>query len=135
VNVEATLDATVDRFLDIWGQPGDAALHELRALCHPDVVYHNPVIALTGVEALAAHVGELAALIGTRRLSRTTGLQSSGSWCRYGWALLPQVPGADLSGHTVIEIDAGRFAQIVSFHGDPPPRTFTLPPRVVRFGT
>ena len=128
MNVEATLEAAVDRFLDIWGRPSDAALSELRALCHHDVAYHNPVIALTGIEALAAHVGELAPLIGARRLSRTTGLQPAGSWCRYGWALLPRVPGADLSGHTAIEIDAGRITQIVSFHGDPPPRTYVFEP-------
>lgn len=121
-----SLELIVDQFLGVWGRPGSDASRQLSALCHSDVAFQNPVVALTGVEALAEHVGELASLIGSRRLSRTTGLQLAGSWCGYGWALLPQVRGAELAGHTAIELTDGLISRIVSFHGAPPPRTFLV---------
>lgn len=122
------LEAVVDRFLAVWGEPDPAVIRdELDQLCHHELSYHNPVISLAGTGDLAGHVSELAGLIGTRRLSRTTGLQLAGTWCRYGWALLPTVPGADLAGQTTLQFDAGqRIRSVVSFHGDLPARTYLV---------
>lgn len=122
-----TSEATVDRFLAVWGEPDPvAARRRLEEVCHREIRYHNPVVVLTGTAALAQHIGELAPLIGTRRLSRTTELQQAGPWCRYGWALLPSVPGTNIAGQTATELEAGLVTCVVSFHGELPGRSFIL---------
>jgi hypothetical protein len=123
-----TIEATVDGFLSVWSAPDAAsAKRQLDELCDPAVRYHNPVVVLSGTDELASHIGELATLIGSRRLSRTTQLQLAGPWCRYGWALQPPVPGAELSGQTAVELDAAqRIKCVVSFHGQLQSRTFML---------
>jgi hypothetical protein len=118
-------EVLVDRFLMAWGEPDRAVLQErLAELCHPDLDYHNPVVALHGTTALADHIAGLSSLIGTRRLTRTTGVQAAGPWCRYGWALLPPVPG--MSGETALHLEAERIRRVVSFHGPLPARTYAV---------
>lgn len=120
-------DTVIDLFLTAWGELDRAALQQrLDELCDPDIDYHNPVVALRGTIALADHIASLSTLIGARRLTRTTDVQPAGAWCRYGWALLPPVPGATVSGETALQFDDDRIVRVVSFHGPLPPRTYTL---------
>ena len=101
------LAARVDRYCACWRVMEEAErLDRLRDLLAPDVRYVDPRTDVTGIEALAAHIGAVAAARPSARIERTTPLDTHHDVARFGWHL---VDGGErrLAG----SIDVVRFAR------------------------
>jgi hypothetical protein len=121
-----TPTAAVDRYLACWGERDRAALRDrLGPVCQDGIEYIDPFVQLVDLAALVEHMARLASIVAGRRVARTTELQQSGPWCRFGWSLQPLMAGADLFGESTVHFDGTeRMARMVTFHGHLPDRSF-----------
>ncbi len=95
----------------------------LDPLCAPEVTYSDAIGAFVGVANVARHIVEVKKILGPLLPIPITGVDISGEWGRYGWALLAPHGKIIVQGESLIHRDAQTLIdQWVLFVGLQKPR-------------
>ena len=114
-----SVDRIVDDYCRCWRQM-DAAERKalLASVCADDVTYTDPTVALTGLDAFAAHIDKTMAGRPGGQIVRTTANDQHHGFLRFGWHLRQGDGGTGVPGIDIVTFSPdGRLATILGFFG------------------
>jgi hypothetical protein len=114
-----SVDRIIDDYCRCWRQM-DAAERKvlLSSVCADDVTYTDPTVALTGLDAFAAHIEKTMAGRPGGRIVRITATDRHHGFLRFGWHLQQGDGGTGAPSIDIVTFSPdGRLATILGFFG------------------
>ena len=114
------LDGLIDRYCDAWGE-GDAAHRSamLAEVLAEGATYADPTASVTGVAALATHIGTVLVSKPGAKVSRTSRVDVHHAVARFAWQMVLADGTALPEGVDFVELapDGARIRSITGFFG------------------
>jgi hypothetical protein len=116
------LTATIDTYLDAYGEPDASRRAELieRAWA-ADGHLIDPPLDAKGPSAIDAMATAVQGQFPGHSFRRSTGVDAHHNFARYGWQLVAADGSVTLAGTDVVEVgDDGKLLRVTGFFGEPP---------------
>jgi hypothetical protein len=119
----ATIESTIDAYLEAYGEPDAARRSELIArVWAVDGQLIDPPLDASGREAIDGMAAAVQAQFPGHRFHRSTDVDAHHGFARYGWELVAADGAVAVTGVDIAEIDGDGLHRVVGFFGEVLPR-------------